>query len=388
MAVGLGGGLVVLLVIGLVVVYVMTRGGPAPMAAGPAPVPPGMAAPQNPMMPAPGGAPLANAAPVEAPPGLYGDQGGDEVAPADPKLPDTILRARADDTFYRLSNPRVGRPTQGFRPGEALMVDYEVVRRGKYNGNTLVIHSGDGRRHPVRLTFFGPQRDRGTFELTTFGPFGGFPKNAELYMTNGDYRYGHRSPTFKVSNSVVLGTMGTLTKARNWTAEEIARYTKDPPNHTAANVHPKVGKDTEFVGDTTGGGPMRYVEPAGHLLGLEHRLGEWEKEKCIGGLTAVFRRDQEPMPGQTRVVAKDGYAVGGVEVHAQKFVDAVRLKYMKVRPDGTLDKNDTYTSDWIGYPGEGAPKVLAGDGRKVIGLHLRQGAVLNALALVTDKAGG
>jgi hypothetical protein len=355
----------------------------------PAAAPPAMVEP-NPMVPAQGGpaaggAPPANLVPMEAPPGLYADLGGEEVAPADPGLPNTVLRARATDTFYRLANARVGQPSRG--PGEALLVDYEIVRRGKHTGSTLVVHTADGRRQSVHLMFFGPQQDRGTFELKTFG-FGGFPKNAELYMTNGDFRYGVHSPTFKVSNSVVLGTMPVQTKARNWTGLEIARYTKDPPNHTAANVHPAVGKDTEVVGDAKNGTPMRYVQPGGHLLGLEFRLQEWEKEKAIGGLTAVFLRDQEPTPGLTRVMAKDGYAVGGVEVHTQKFVDAVRLRFMKVRPDGGLDKNDTYTSDWIGHPGGGAPKVLAGDGSKIIGINLRQGVVINGLALVTDQGGG
>ena len=268
------------------------------------------------------------------------------------------------------------------------MIDYEIVRRGKHTGSTLVVHSGDGRRQSVHLMFFGPQQDRGTFELKTFGgPFGGFPKNAELYMTNSDHRYGVHSPTFKVSNSVVLGNMPTQTRARNWTGLEIARYTKDPPNHTAANVHPNVGKDTEFVGDTKSGVGMRYVEPGGNLLGLEYRLLEWEKEQRVAGLTAVFKRDQEATPGLTRVMAKDGYAVGGIEVHAQKFVDAVRLRFMKVRPDGGLDRTDSYTSEWFGHPGDGAPKALAGDGGKVLGIHLRQGVVIDGLALVTDRGG-
>jgi predicted Zn finger-like uncharacterized protein len=321
-----------------------------------------------------------------APPGLYGDQGGDPVFPADPGLPDTILRARADETFYRLVNARVGSPTTPFgapRPGQALLVDYEVVRHGKHRGSTLIIHGGDGRRSQVHLLGFGlGGRDRGTVEVTTFGPFGSFPKNAEIYLTRHDGRWGKHSPTFKVSNSVIMGAMGVTTKARNWTKEEIDRYTKDPPNHLAVNVHPNVGKDTDFVGEVKGGVLMRYVEPKGHLLGLEVRLGEWEKEKCIGGgLTAIFSRDQAPnWPQAQRLIAKDGYAVAGAEVHTGKFVTGIKLLYQRLKTDGTLDPKDAYSSELVGYTGQA--NKLGDDGRPVIGIHIRQGAITNALALV------
>lgn len=324
--------------------------------------------------------------PVQAadpgPPGVYGDQGGDPIAPADPHLPNTVLRARAEDTFYKLSNPRIGRPK--FGPGQALFVDFEVTRRGKFGGGSLIIHGGDGRRTQVALIFFG-QRDRDTIEVKTFGPFGSFPQNAELYMVRVDGRYGPQAPTFKVSNSVTMGVMPTSTKARNWTQDEIDRYTKEPPNYTAANVHPDVGRDTAWAGDTKGGAVLRYVEPKGHLLGLEYQVGEWDKEKCIGRLTPIFTRDQPTILAK-RVVAKDGYAVAGAQVHSGKFVDAVKLLFQRVKADGTLDPADAYASDWIGYPGAGQPTTLAGNGHRVLGINAHQGAILNGLALVTDEA--
>jgi hypothetical protein len=313
------------------------------------------------------------------PAGLYGDQGGDPIAPADPHLPNTAMRARAEDSFYRLSNPRVGQPN--FGPGQALLIDYEVTRRGKHNGGSLVIHGGDGRRTNVALIIFG-QQDRGTLEVKTFGPFHSFPQNAELYLVRGDGRYGPKSPTFKVSNSVLMGVMPVTTKARNWTNEEIDLYTKDPPNYTAANVHTGIGRDTPLVGDSKGGVALRYVEPKGRMLGLEFRLGEWENEKCVGGLTAVFTRDQ-PVTLPNRVLAKEGYAVAGAQVHAGKYVDGIKLLFQRVKDDGTFNPADSYASDWIGYAGAGQPQNLANDGRDIIGILIRQGAILNGFALVT-----
>src|SRR5262249_22813054 len=156
---------------------------------------------------------------------------------------------------------------------------------------------------------FGLRQDRGTIEIPTFGPGGSFPENAELYLTRADYRYGRYAPTFKVSNSVTLGAMPTRTRARNWTAEETARYTKEPPTHSPP-IRPPHARPNTAVAGTAIGGSLRYVEPNGHLLGVEYQLGG---EKSLGRLVPIFRRDQEStLPN--RVLARDGYAVGGVEV--------------------------------------------------------------------------
>ncbi len=317
-----------------------------------------------------------------APAGLYADFGNEEIAPADPGLPNTALRPRAEDSIYRLSNPRVGRPMGFGPPGNALMVDYEVLRRGKSSAGTLIVHGGDGRRSQVMLLAFGRQ-DRGTIEVSSFGPFAQFPQNAELYLVRTDSRYGVNMPTFKVSNSVTMGTMPITTKARNWTAEEIARLTAPPPNHTAANVHPKVGKDTEFVGDTQGGVKLRYVEPKGHLLGLDFRMGEWEKEKCFAGLTAVFSREQPPTILTKRVIAKEGYAVSGAEVYHERFAGGMKLHFQKLKADGSLDPKDAYTSDLFGEAAS-KTKTIGNDGSKILGINVQQGAIVNAIALVKE----
>jgi hypothetical protein len=321
-----------------------------------------------------------------APPGLYGDQGGEAVAPADPTLPDTLLRARAGDTFYKLTGARVGTDRFG-RP--TLFVDYDTVRNGQYNGATLIIHGDDGRRQTVILLGF--LRTHGTMEINSMG-FGfpgrdAFPKNFEVYLSRGDGRYGAPAPTFKVSNSLLVGAMTRRTRARNWTKEEIARLTKPPPNFTNPNAHPDVGKDTEFAGNTTGGAPMRYVEPKGLLLGLDYRLGEWGGEKCLATATAVFKRDQPVAPGMSRVLAKEGYAIGGLKVRSKKYVDAVQVVFFRVKADGKLDPADSYTSDWCGEAADQPLKTLAGDGTRVIGLVCRQGAILDGLALVVEKSG-
>ena len=328
-----------------------------------------------------GPATVATSAPVAEPepPGLYGDNGGEEVATADPSVPATMLRSRAADTFYAISNARLGQDRFG-RP--TVMIDYEIKRNGSQNGIAVVLHGDDGSVRPVLI--LGAMQAHGTLPIEI--PFSGpgqnpFPKNLEIYFTRNDPRYGQNAPTFKVSNSTVIGTMNKLTRARNWTKDEQARFSQPPPNYANANVHTGVGKDTEIAGDAAGGLPQRYVEPGGLLLGLEWRGGEWDGEKCFGGLVPVFKRDQ-PVTIPARVVAKEGYAVGAVHVQSARFVNAIRLIFYRVKPDGMLDQADSYESDWFGTPGDKAPKVLSSDGKPVIGIKCQQGAILNGLGLV------
>ncbi len=96
-----------------------------------------------------------------------------------------------------------------------------------------------------------------------------------------------------------------------------------------------MGRDTSWAGDATGSACLRYVEPNGLLLGLEFQLGEWDKEKCIGRVTPIFKRDQPTMLAK-RVIAKDGYAVAGVEVHAGKYVDGIKLLFQRIKEDSSL----------------------------------------------------
>src|SRR5262249_6137157 len=164
-------------------------------------------------------------------------------------LPNPVSGARRDDTFFKLSNPREGQTSGPGPKRNALLVDYTVARRGKLDGGTLVILTEGGGRADVALNSV-TGRGHGTIELVGVSRFGNltmpknanFPKNAEMYVTRGDDRY--RPPSkFMVSNSVVLGEMKMTTRARDWTPEEIERYSKPPPNYTSPNVHPTVGED-------------------------------------------------------------------------------------------------------------------------------------------------
>ncbi|MEW4571437.1 hypothetical protein AB1L88_26480 [Tautonia sp. JC769] len=148
-----------------------------------------------------------------------------------------------------------------------------------------------------------------------------------------------------------------------------------------------IGFETEMAGGS-GGGSFRSVDPDRPLLGIDFRLGEWDGEKSLGRVTALFERDQRAPINTTREIAPEGYAVGGAEVRTIRFVNAIRFLYLRVAPDGRLDPSDRIEGEWIGVPPPdeaGRTVTLGGDGRTVIGLVCQQGAILDGLALVMDR---
>jgi hypothetical protein len=318
---------------------------------------------------------------------LYGDQGGEKIAPANAKLPNTVMRARREDTFLKLSNPRLGKTSGPGPKRNALLVDFEVVSRGKLDGGSLVLHTDDGGRAEVALGTI-TSRDNGTIELVGVKQFGNikipknatFPEDVEMYAVRGDERYDPPSK-FMVSNSVVMGKIKATTRPRDWTVEEIERYTKPPPSYKNPNAYPEIGEDVPALPD--GGGKFRFVDPGGRLLGLDYSVGEWDKRKTVSRLTPVYSLDQ-PKSHSDRSVARKGYAVAGAEVNMDKYVCGIRLHFRRIKPDGTLDAKDAYKGDWIGVAPTGEVTKLGNDGRRVLGIHFQQGAIVDRFALVVE----
>jgi hypothetical protein len=322
---------------------------------------------------------------------MYGDQGGEKVLPADTRSPSTVMRARSEDTFFKLSNPRFGQAGKG-KGAKALLIDYEVVSRGKFDGGALVLRADDGSKAEVALTSI-TGRDSGTLQIVGAQQFGNIkftknvdlPENLEMYVVRGDDRYDPPSK-YMVSNSLVMGKMKTSTRPRNWTKEEIARYSRPPLAYKNPNAHADIGEDVPALPAAPGLAPFRYVDPDGRLLGLDYLVGDWENRKTLWRLAPVYRADQ-PKQHAGRSIARKGYAVAGAEVNADKYVFGIRLLFCRVKADGTFDKKDSYAGEWIGTPAEGKAPTLVNDGRRVLGIHFQQGAVVDRFALVAeDKA--
>ena len=143
------------------------------------------------------------------------------------------------------------------------------------------------------------------------------------------------------------------------------------------------GEDTPFAGGT-GGVARRIARPRELLRGIECSFGKYDNASHLADLAPVFG-DQRPELLPQGEVAREGYAVGGMHVDAQRWVNAVRLIYMRIKPDGKLNPRDSYLGQWIGFRGREKPATLTGDGTPIIGLHVRKGIVLDAIALVVGQ---
>ena len=91
-----------------------------------------------------------------------------------------------------------------------------------------------------------------------------------------------------------------------------------------------------------------------------------------------------------RVVAREGYAIGGAAITAGMGMDGMQLTFMAIGPDG-LDPNKSYLSKWLGgYGGSGA-RTFVNDGRPIIGIAGMRSSNPNGpafcMCLVTTRPG-
>jgi hypothetical protein len=84
-------------------------------------------------------------------------------------------------------------------------------------------------------------------------------------------------------------------------------------------------------------------------------------------------------------MAKDGYAVGALNVKTNSTLTAFQVVYMKIKPDKTLDTKNSYTSEWIGEAGPSdKEETVTGNGSGVIGAHVWNFGRVFAIALVLE----
>jgi hypothetical protein len=154
-------------------------------------------------------------------------------------------------------------------------------------------------------------------------------------------------------------------------------------------VAPTVLTPTPLVGGT-GGSPFEE-RPSGprFLVGFRYSLTTYLKsaqgiylsgeERKLGELSG----DPE---GKTleEIVAKPGYAVGGLIARGTQRVDQMKIIFMRISGP-RLIPGDSYESPWIGAGGSRDEVKLVGDGSPVVGLVGRRGGDVDALGLLYLK---
>jgi hypothetical protein len=114
-----------------------------------------------------------------------------------------------------------------------------------------------------------------------------------------------------------------------------------------------------------GGPKVRSLQPI-YRSGKNHYLGRIHGE-VVGPVTTV--------------VARPGYAVGGLVTHIGLTVDGFGMVIMKVDGD-RLDMDDSYNSAWIGDRNGGGPGEVSTKGGLVVGIHGRSGSEMNGISLI------
>jgi S1-C subfamily serine protease len=113
---------------------------------------------------------------------------------------------------------------------------------------------------------------------------------------------------------------------------------------------------------------------------IAYHIGSWADEP---GFSEIRLKSGHTAAGWlSTVVAKDGYAVGGINVDSgSNFLHAMQFIFMRIGRDGRLDPNDRYTSDWIGRP-LGPVQTLSSPGARVVGFHGRKMALIHSIGLI------
>lgn len=159
------------------------------------------------------------------------------------------------------------------------------------------------------------------------------------------------------------------------------------------NIRGAIEKDrlatTEIFGSKDA--PWKDVAgQGGYVVGFQTNSGQWWEHRVLGEMKPVFETLEGLAEGSPRgnnggeiVLAKKGYAVGGLSVRSGDVVNAVQIIFMRINADGmSLDPKDSYLSDWLGGKGGGKPKDISGRGRMVVGVTGNSGDIIDGLGLV------
>jgi hypothetical protein len=97
-----------------------------------------------------------------------------------------------------------------------------------------------------------------------------------------------------------------------------------------------------------------------------------------------------PTKVRERVVAREGYAIGGAAIRGGLGIDGMQLTFMEIGPDG-LNPNKTYLSKWLGGYGGAYARMYVNDGRPIVGIAGMRSTNPNGpafcMCLVTTRPG-
>ncbi len=150
-------------------------------------------------------------------------------------------------------------------------------------------------------------------------------------------------------------------------------------------------KKTDLVGGSGGGafedgGPSRapLIGFKSTFFGSPSSMASIQGIFLVNGVRADGKTFGDISPPIKEVVAKPGYAVGGILSSGAEGATrgkAFKVVFMRIAGTG-LDTADTYQSPWLGEKGPGAEAKLGGDGSYIIGIQGRSAKEIDAFGLL------
>ena len=136
------------------------------------------------------------------------------------------------------------------------------------------------------------------------------------------------------------------------------------------------------------------------MVGMEVTYAPFFNHQIIKSVRPIYQRPDgtrydgpvcgNPTRVGERVVAKEGYAIGGAAIKSGMGIDGMQLTFMEIGADG-LNPNKTYLSKWLDSDGGSGAKTFVNDGRPIVGIAGMRSRNPNGpafcLCLVTTKAG-
>ena len=305
------------------------------------------------------------AAPPELTAGLYGDIPGEATIP--PAEADflTALRPRAGDPIYELSNARIEAGPNG-RP--VLRIDVRQRRpcADRVYPAMFVHLSGQGRK----VWSYGPPSPHGSTGRAL--PHGRSAADVALDGTTGlecylgHYRRNNSTivPLFKLSNSATIGPAADIHRARDWTTAEAERLKAGPrakpvPPPTASAPADSAGQSPrprvmKMLGSPNKSVPVELsIVGNGRLLAVDRPDRTFSRDEPIPPPKAVFDLSFPTPTGYKRETPPGGYAINKMLVHVHRVTGrpvGIQFGFVKVRPDGTRDLDDTKRGVIFGNP--------------------------------------
>ncbi len=146
----------------------------------------------------------------------------------------------------------------------------------------------------------------------------------------------------------------------------------------------------------TGGAPFEDIPATRSMLvGFRYTTFYHGKALCVKSVQAIYRSKGQlvessvfgkPSPAASKIIAKEGYAIGGLVTQPNKGahrVDGFKVIFMRTNAE-SLDPHDSYESAWIGGRVDLPETKLGGDGRPIIGIFGACWDDLDSLGLVQE----